>query len=152
MFESLESMFLGYGYLGLFLASFLASTILPFGSEGILIYLVRNKFNIPALVLVASVGNFLGACTSYYIGFKGRTFVEKYLKFNPEELDKTEKFFARYGSFVLLFTWLPFLGDAITVVGGLLRLNFRIFSILVFTGKFLRYLAVAYLTAAVLTG
>ena len=152
MFESLESMFLGYGYQGLFLASFLASTILPFGSEGILIYLVRNKFNIPALVLVASVGNFLGACTSYYIGFKGRTFVEKYLKFNPEELDKTEKFFARYGSFVLLFTWLPFLGDAITVVGGLLRLNFRIFSILVFTGKFLRYLAVAYLTAAVLTG
>jgi membrane protein YqaA with SNARE-associated domain len=152
MFESLESVFLGYGYQGLFLASFLASTILPFGSEGILIYLVRNKFNIPALVLVASVGNFLGACTSYYIGFKGRTFVEKYLKFNPEELDKAEKFFARYGSFVLLFTWLPFLGDAITVVGGLLRLNFRIFSILVFTGKFLRYLAVAYLTAAVLTG
>ncbi len=151
MFESLESMFLGYGYQGLFLASFLASTILPFGSEGILIYLVQNKFNIPALVLVASVGNFLGACTSYYIGFKGRTFVEKYLKFNPEELEKAEKFFARYGSFVLLFTWLPFLGDAITVAGGLLRLNFRIFSVLVFTGKFLRYLAVAYLTAAVFT-
>jgi len=41
-----------------------------FGSEGILIYLVQNKFNIPALVLIASVGNFLGACTSYYIGFK----------------------------------------------------------------------------------
>ncbi len=151
MFESLESMLLGYGYQGLFLASFLASTILPFGSEGILIYLVRNKFNIPALVLVASVGNFLGACTSYYIGFKGRIFVEKYLKFNPEELNKAEKFFAKYGSFVLLFTWLPFLGDAITVAGGLLRLNFRIFSVLVFTGKFLRYLAVAYLTAAVFT-
>ncbi len=149
MFESLESMLLGFGYQGLFLASFLASTILPFGSEGILIYLVQNKFNILALVLVASVGNFLGACTSYYIGFKGRTFVEKYLKFNPEELDKAEKFFAKYGSFVLLFTWLPFLGDAITVAGGLLRLNFRIFSVLVFTGKFLRYLTVAYLTAAV---
>jgi membrane protein YqaA with SNARE-associated domain len=151
MFESLESMLLGFGYQGLFLASFLASTILPFGSEGILIYLVRNKFNIPALVLVASVGNFLGACTSYYIGFKGRTFVEKYLKFNPKELHKAEKFFSKYGSFVLLFTWLPFVGDAITLAGGLLRLDFRIFSVLVFTGKFLRYLAVAYLTAAVLT-
>jgi len=149
MFESLESMLLGFGYQGLFLASFLASTILPFGSEGILIYLVQNKFNILALVLVASVGNFLGACTSYYIGFKGRTIVEKYLKFNPEELDKAEKIFAKYGSFVLLFTWLPFLGDAITVAGGLLRLNFRIFSVLVFAGKFLRYLVVAYLTAAV---
>jgi len=77
MFESLESMLLNYGYQGLFLASFLASTILPFGSEGILIYLVQKKFNIPALVLVASVGNFLGACTSYYIGFK-----EEYLSKN----------------------------------------------------------------------
>ncbi|MFZ3167858.1 MAG: YqaA family protein [Candidatus Methanoperedens sp.] len=149
MFESLESMLLNYGYQGLFLASFLASTILPFGSEGILIYLVQKKFNIPALVLVASVGNFLGACTSYYIGFKGRILVEKYLRFDPKELEKGEKIFTKYGSFVLLFTWLPFIGDAITVVGGLLHLNFKIFSVLVFTGKFLRYLAVAYITASV---
>ena len=149
MFESLEILMVNYGYQGLFLASFLASTILPFGSEGILVYLVQKKFNIPALVLVASVGNFLGACTSYYIGFKGRTLVEKYLRFDPKELDKAEKIFAKYGLYVLLFTWLPFIGDAITVVGGLLRLKFKMFSILVFTGKFLRYLAVAYLTAAV---
>jgi membrane protein YqaA with SNARE-associated domain len=51
---------------------------------------------------------------------------------------------------VLLFTWLPIIGDVITVFGGLLRVKFWIFSVLVFTGKFLRYLAVAYLAAAVL--
>jgi membrane protein YqaA with SNARE-associated domain len=145
MFESLESMLLNYGYQGLFLASFLASTILPFGSEGLLYYLILKKFNILTLVLVASLGNFLGACTSYYIGFKGRNLVEKYLNFNPVELDKAEKKFKKYGSYVLLFTWLPFIGDAITVVGGLLRVDFRIFSVLVFTGKFLRYLIFAYL-------
>ena len=149
MFESLESMLINYGYQGLFLASFMASTILPFGSEGILIYLVQTKFNILALVLVASAGNFLGACTSYYIGFKGRIFVEKYLRFDQKQLEKGEKFFIKYGSFVLLFTWLPFIGDAITVVGGLLRLNFKIFSVLVFTGKFLLYLAVAYIASSV---
>ena len=148
MIESLEILLVNYGYQGLFLASFLASTILPFGSEGILVYLIQKNFNIPSLVLVASVGNFLGACTSYYIGFKGRILIEKYLRFDPGELDKAEKIFSKYGSFVLLFTWLPFIGDAITVVGGLMRLNFKMFSILVFTGKFLRYLAVAYFTAA----
>lgn len=149
MFGSLEGILLNYGYIGLFLASFLASTILPFGSEGILILLIYKKFNVPALVLIASAGNFLGACTSYYIGFKGRGLVEKYLGINPDDIEKAENFFTRYGSFVLLFTWLPIIGDAFTVVGGLLRLKFWIFSVLVFTGKFLRYLAVAYFTVVV---
>lgn len=77
-----------YGYIGLFLASFLASTILPFGSEGILVFLVYKKFNIPALVLVASAGNYLGACTSYYMGLKGRSFAEKYLSIDSKNLEK----------------------------------------------------------------
>jgi membrane protein YqaA with SNARE-associated domain len=149
MFGSFEDILLNYGYVGLFLASFLASTILPFGSEGILVLLIYKKLNIPALVFVASAGNFLGACTSYYIGLKGRNLVEKYLRFDPDDIKKAEIFFTRYGSFVLLFTWLPFIGDAFTVVGGLLRLKFWIFSVLVFTGKFLRYLAVAYFTVVV---
>jgi len=148
MFESLEGILTSYGYVSLFLASFLASTILPLGSEGLLVLLVYKKFNIPALILVASAGNFLGACTSYYIGFKGRGLVEKYLRFDPKEIEKAEKIFSKYGKFVLLFTWLPFIGDAITVASGLLRVKFWVFSILVFTGKFIRYLIIAYSIAA----
>ncbi len=144
MLESLESLLLDYGYTGLFLASFLASTILPFGSEGIVVILIYMGFNVPAVVLVASTGNFLGACTSYYIGLKGRGYIEKYLRIGPEEIKKAEIYFSKYGSYVLLFTWIPIIGDALTVAGGLLRLRFLIFSIFVFTGKFLRYLAVAY--------
>ncbi len=101
-------------------------------------------FNVPAVVLVASTGNFLGACTSYYIGLKGRGYIEKYLRIGPEEIKKAEIYFSKYGSYVLLFTWVPIIGDALTVAGGLLRLRLLIFSIFVFTGKFLRYLAVAY--------
>jgi membrane protein YqaA with SNARE-associated domain len=151
MFESLEGILIGYGYAGLFLASFLASTILPFGSEGLLVLLIYKKFNIPALVFVASVDNFLGACTSYYIGLKGRGFVEKYLRFDPKEIEKVEKIFSKYGSIVLLFTWLPFIGDAITVASGILRIKFWIFSILVFTGKFIRYLTIAYSVTVFMT-
>ncbi|MBU4374432.1 MAG: DedA family protein [Candidatus Methanoperedenaceae archaeon] len=147
MLESLQDTLLNYGYFGLFLASFLASTIFPFGSEGILAFLVYEKLNIPALVLVASAGNYFGACTSYYIGLKGRGLVERYLRIDTRDIEKAEKYFSMYGSYVLLFTWLPIIGDAFTVVSGLLRLKFWIFSVLVFTGKFLRYLAVAYLAA-----
>lgn len=150
MLESLENIFLDYGYLGLFIASFLASTILPFGSEGILIYLVYMKFNIPLLVFVATVGNFLGACTSYYVGLKGRAFVDRYFDIAAGKLNNAGKYLVKYGYFMLLFTWVPVVGDIFTVAGGLLRLNFWIFSIFVFTGKLVRYLAVAYITASFL--
>jgi len=150
MLESLEGILLSYGYAGLFFASFLAATILPFGSEGIVVLLVSREFNAFAVVLVASIGNFLGACTSYYIGLKGRSHIEKYLRIEPGDVRKAEFYFSKYGSYVLLFTWLPLIGDALTVVSGLLRLKFSLFSILVFAGKFLRYLFVAYLAGAVL--
>jgi membrane protein YqaA with SNARE-associated domain len=99
--------------------------------------------------MVASVGNYLGSCTTYLIGLKGRDYI-KYLRIEPKEIEKAEKYFARYGSFVLLFTWVPLIGDVLTVTGGLLRLRFSIFTVFVFTGKFLRYLAVAGLAGAFL--
>lgn len=150
MLESLEGILLNYGYTGLFLASFLAATVLPFGSEWIVVLLISRDFNAFTVVVVASIGNFLGACTSYYIGLKGRSYIEKFLRTEPEDIKKAEVYFSKYGSYVLLFTWLPFIGDALTVVSGLLRLKFSIFSILVFTGKFMRYLFVAYLAGAFL--
>lgn len=149
MLESLHGVFLNYGYLGLFLASFLASTVVPFGSEWLVLLLVQMKFSIIAVVLVASTGNFLGACTSYYIGLKGRGLIERHLGIESAKIEKAEGYFSKYGAYVLLFTWLPFIGDAFTVVSGLMRLRFWLFSVLVFTGKFLRYLAVAYLAGAV---
>src|SRR5574337_1525918 len=111
MLISLEGLLSDYGYAGLFLASFLASTILPFGSEGIVVILVYRGFYVPAVVVVASTGNFLGACTSYYIGLKGRSYIEKYLRIEPEDIRKAEIYFSKYGSYGLLFTWLPFIGD-----------------------------------------
>jgi len=133
-------------YVILFIFSFLAATILPIGSEGYITYLIYNKFNLFLVVIVASVGNFLGATTSYYIGLKGRKHIKKYLKIKEDEIEKAEKHFSKYGSYILLFTWLPFIGDVITVASGVLRINFMVFSIFVFTGKFLRYFAVAYLS------
>jgi membrane protein YqaA with SNARE-associated domain len=147
MLDSLSSFLVNYGYLNLFVLSFLASTILPFGSEALVIALIYQGFSPFTVVLVATLGNYLGSCTTYYLGLKGRSVLEKYLSPSPEKLEKSEKLFKKYGLYTLLFTWVPGIGDAITMVAGLMQLPFKSFSILVFIGKFGRYFALAYLAA-----
>jgi len=144
MLESLTTFIVDYGYLHLFVLSFLASTVLPLGSEALVIALVYQGFSPFAVVMVATIGNFLGSCTTYYLGLKGRDVLERYLSPSPEKLKKSEKLFNKYGVYTLLFTWVPGIGDAITMVAGLMQLSFRSFSILVFLGKFGRYLVLAY--------
>lgn len=137
-----------YGYISLFITSFLASTILPLGSEGLVALMIIDKFNIYTVVIVASVANFLGACTSYYIGFTGRGFfINKYMRISDEQIQRAEGSFKKYGGLSLLFTWLPGIGDAIAVVGGLLRYRFTQFAVLVFIGKAFRYMLVAYIAS-----
>jgi len=134
-------------YCTLFFTSFLASTIVPLGSEGMVAYLITKDYNIGAVVIIATLGNCLGAYTTYLLGWFGREkYIEKYLKINPNKLEKSERLFKKYGSPVLLFSWFPVVGDGLVAIGGVLKLNFFVFSIYVFTGKFFRYIAVAYLT------
>ena len=137
-----------YGYISLFITSFLASTVLPLGSEGLVILMITQGFNLYTVVFVASIANFLGACTTYYIGFTGRTLLmNKYMHISEEQLQRAESKFKKHGAFSLLFTWLPGIGDAIAVYGGILRYKFVNFAILVFIGKFFRYMTIAYLTS-----
>lgn len=144
MLESLIAFILDYGYLNLFILSFLASTVLPFGSETLVVALIYQGFSPFTVVMVATTGNFLGSCTTYYLGLKGRYVLEKYLSPSPGKLEKSESLFNKYGVYTLLFTWVPGIGDVITMVAGLMQLPFRSFSILVFLGKFGRYFVLAY--------
>lgn len=130
----------------LVVTSFLASTIVPLGSEGLVALMVLNKFDFMAVILVASIGNYLGACTSYFIGIEGRNIlVTKYLKIGEREIQRSEQIFTKYGAYALLFTWLPGIGDALTIMSGIFKYRFDLFTLFVFTGKFLRYFAIAYL-------
>ncbi|MCF8259489.1 MAG: DedA family protein [Melioribacteraceae bacterium] len=135
-----------YGYQGLFLASFLAATILPLSSELVLTYLLANGFDPVYVVIIATIGNTLGAVTNYAIGFGGSILlVRKVLRISELEFEKTRKRFEKYGIISLLFAWVPIIGDPLTVVAGSLKINFSLFLLLVTIGKFLRYLVVAYL-------
>lgn len=136
-----------YGFFGLFLASFLAATLLPFGSEALVVLLIKQGFDSTKVVFIATLGNYSGALTTYYIGLIGRRdIIEKYFSISTENLTKAENAFKKYGPLLLLFTWVPLIGDAITAMGGLMKLDLKIFSLFVFIGKLLRYAAIAHIT------
>ena len=136
-----------HAILALFVLSFLASTLLPLGSEWLLILLLTRNHDPAGLVLVAAVGNTLGACTTYLVGFFGSDWlVEKLLRVDREKQHRAEKTYARYGAWSLLFSWVPVVGDPLCLVGGLLKVGFARYVLLVASGKFIRYAVVAWLT------
>ena len=136
-----------YGLPALFVLSFLASTMLPLGSEWLLVALVLQRHEPLLAVMTATVGNYLGACTSYAIGIYGGDFlIKKLLRIGDAEQVRAQRFFAKYGSWALFFSWLPIIGDPLCLAGGVLKIPFSRFSILVASGKGLRYSVVAWLT------
>ncbi|MGW8313168.1 MAG: YqaA family protein [Desulfuromonadales bacterium] len=138
---------INHGYPALFFLSFLASTLIPLGSEWLLIALIAQNFAPVPVVLVASAGNYLGACTSYGIGLYGSTFLTtRILRMSDNERARAERFFARYGVWSLLLSWLPLVGDPLCVVAGMMKVGFARFTILVVAGKAARYAAVAWAT------
>lgn len=140
----MESWLLENGYPALFLLSFLASTLVPLGSEWLLAVLLVNHFDPFMVISVATAGNSLGALTTYAIGLWGGPFlVRRVLRISQGTRLRAERSFNRYGSWVLLFSWVPVLGDPLCLASGVLKTGIWRFILLVGLGKFLRYLVVA---------
>ena len=137
--------FTEFGYVGLFLASFLAATILPLSSEVVLSFLLLNGLNPTILVSLATFGNVLGSFLNYAIGLWGGVFlIKKVLKISEDEFGKAQQIFKKYGVLSLFFAWVPVIGDPLTVVAGALKINLLIFFILVASGKLIRYIIISY--------
>jgi len=131
----------------LFILSFLAATIVPIGSEWLLIVMILGNFSPTQTVITATVGNYLGGCTTYFIGIYGSDFIiNKLLRIGESELIRAEKLYTKYGSWSLFLSWLPVVGDPLCLLAGIFRIGFIRFSLLVFSGKFLRYTTLAILT------
>jgi membrane protein YqaA with SNARE-associated domain len=132
-----------YGYIGLFIASFLAATILPFSSEVVLIFLLLNNHDPFLSITVATAGNVLGSVVNYALGFRGSFLImEKLLRLSQQEIARYEQRFKKYGVFSLLFAWVPIIGDPLTVAAGVLKVNIYLFLSLVTAGKLFRYIMV----------
>ena len=137
--------FAEYGYIGLFVAAFLAATVIPMSSDIVLMVMVAAGFDLATCVIVATSGNWLGGMTSYYLGYLGKwEWIEKWLKISPEKAERLKIYIDKYGSYTALLSWLPFVGDALAVVLGFVRSNVLKVAIFMLIGKFLRYLFLGY--------
>ncbi len=134
-------------YLLLFGSAFLAATILPFYSEVILYALLREGGDPVVLVVIATLGNTLGAVVNWILGryllhFRSR----RWFYFSEKQIEKAQRWFQRYGFWTLLLAWMPVGGDALTLIAGIMKIRLSLFLLLVGTGKALRYISVTYLT------
>ena len=134
-------------YLSLFAISFLAATILPFSSELTLAGLIATSgYDNLLLLIVASFGNVLGSVVNWALGSYSRNLTtKKWFPFKETQIERSSKWFRRFGKWSLLFAWVPVVGDPLTLVEGILRVKFIDFIILVAIGKVSRYLIVFYL-------
>ena len=131
----------------LFIVSFLAATVLPLGSEWLLIVMVSQGFALEETVIIATIGNYLGSCTTYAIGQYGSEYIiKKLLRIGTAQQKQAQNFYEKYGSWSLFLSWLPVIGDPICLIAGIFKVHWLRFSILVFLGKFSRYATVAYLS------
>ena len=129
-------------YFFLFLTSFLAATIFPLSSELTLISLLKtNSYSPFLLISTSSFGNILGSVFNWSLGFYLFEYInKKWFPFKQNQIDVASNRFNRFGIWSLLFSWLPVIGEPLTLITGILRVNFLLFLILVAVGKISRYL------------
>ncbi|HNT48498.1 MAG TPA: DedA family protein, partial [Bacteroidales bacterium] len=122
---------LEWGYLGLFIGSFLASTIIPFSSEFLLIGMLLAGGNPWVCLALSTIGNTLGSYTCYGLGYLGKwEWIEKWLRIKREKLEKQQQVILKWSSLVALLCWLPVVGDVFSVGLGFYKIPFWKMAIL----------------------
>ncbi|HEX6099827.1 MAG TPA: YqaA family protein [Thermoanaerobaculia bacterium] len=125
---------------GLFLWSFLAATIFPVGSEPALVALTRAGERVWLLFALATLGNYLGACTTY--GIARAAAARAAARMESRSGQRATRLLDRYGRPALLLSWVPLVGDAIVAAAGIVKTPFVPFSVYVVLGKAARYAVV----------
>ncbi|HJF28958.1 DedA family protein [Acinetobacter bohemicus] len=126
----------------LFLSAFGAATLLPLQSEAVLLGLLWQEHHHAALlILVASLGNILGSCVNWYLGMRVEQYKhKKWFPVSEQQMLKAQRTYQKYGYWSLLFSWVPIIGDPITLIAGLLKEKFGRFLWMVSLAKTGRYL------------
>ncbi|WP_418593124.1 YqaA family protein [Ponticoccus sp. (in: a-proteobacteria)] len=129
---------------GLFLAAFGAATLLPFQSEVVFAAMqAAGAAPLGWMLAVASIGNTLGSVVNYWMGRGAeRLKHRRWFPASAGQMARAQDWYGRWGLWTLLLSWAP-LGDAITVVAGVMRTPFWTFLALVAVAKTGRYLVLA---------
>lgn len=134
---SLESL----GLLGLFIGTFLAATVLPFSSDALYIAVLAATGDTAGCLAVGTLGNWLGSVLTYWTGWLGKwEWIEKWFNVRRETLEKQKAKIDRYGVWLALLAWVPFVGDVIAIALGFYRTRPGATMVLLLIGKFVRFL------------
>ena len=132
-------------YITLFFVAFASATLLPMGSEALLLYDISQGYTVWLLWLVASVGNTLGSMVNYWLGFKGEAYLEHKGYLSQKKMDKARASFDTYGGWTLLLSWVPIIGDPLTFIAGVLKYRFWWFVVIVAVAKATRYAVIVWM-------
>lgn len=143
--DTIIELLTGYGYTGMFIASLLAGSVLPFSSEAVMVGLMAAGLDPWLLALYGTIGNVIGSMVNYWVGHMGKTeWFERYLHVKPRDMERAERFMAGRGALMGFFAFVPVIGSAITVLLGLMRANLLITFLSVTAGKIVRYVILIY--------
>ena len=141
MLEGLEHL----GYIGLFLASFLSASVLPFGAEVVFGVLVAQGLDLWACIIIATVGNTLGGMICFWLGSLGKIeTVEKYTKIKHAQVEKMQNWLHGRGALMCVFAGVPSIGDVVAIALGLMRANGWLVVLFMALGKFIRFAVVGF--------
>ncbi len=132
-------------YFGLFMAALVAATLLPAQSEAVLSgLLLSGHYSLWTLLAVATVGNVLGSVINWWLGRSLERFRERrWFPFTPAQLARAQDHYRRWGQWSLLLSWVPLIGDPLTLIAGVMREPLGRFLLLVTLAKGGRYLVLA---------
>lgn len=135
-------------YITLFTVAFLAATLLPLGSEALLLYDISQNYSLLLLWGFATLGNTLGSMVNYWLGLKGEAYLEKKGHLSAQKMEKARGFFSKFGGWTLLLSWVPIIGDPLTFVAGVLHYTFKWFVFIVAVAKGTRYAIIIFLASS----
>ena len=130
---------------GLFISAFTAATLLPGSSEAALLgILASGKISTSLAIAVATIGNTLGSCVNWWLGRMSARFKDrKWFPLKPQKFEQVSQWYNKWGLWSLFASWVPIIGDPLTVIAGVARTPFLVFVSVVAVAKLARYLAVA---------
>ncbi len=127
----------------------MSATVIPFGSEAYFLLLI-NESNFYGLILIASIGNTLGAILTYWFGWLTKwNFIEKYLRVKKSKVKSLDLVLQKYGSLMGFLCWLPIVGDVIAIALGVFKVSPIYTFMTMFLGKLFRYIVLGFLAGVI---
>lgn len=143
--DALVDFFVNYGLIGMFLSAVLAGSIAPFSSELVMAGLQAAGVAAWPLVVVATLGNTLGSLFNYGLGYLGKmAWIARLFKLSDAKMERATQWVRRYGVWAGLLSWVPFLGESLTLAMGLARCPVPMTVLTITIGKFARYAALMF--------